>query len=276
MLFLALILSGVSVLAQEPDSTSERINLQAYTPSVLMKKGQWELKLFNNLYTQKRGFDADGGRVDYGSQDTYNTLLIQTLFGFKPRISLGVDAWLKSVRIGDPGTSPLDVFGGGDPSRGRTALSGIGPKVKITPFPKVPRLAVQSTFLFPVAPEQEGGSNGRPFLSSDSYLWITQVFYDLAITDRVQVFAQVAPWASYRTKAFADGSSRFSLSTPATVFLSWFPTPRLSLSVQQEYWPTWGEEGVSAWFRQEGFAAKYQVLPGRLELEASSTVFSCG
>jgi hypothetical protein len=276
MLLLALILSGGSVLAQEPDSTSERINLQAYTPSVLMNKGQWELKLFNNLYTQKRGFDAEGGRVDYGSQDTYNTLLIQTLFGFKPRISVGVDAWVKSVRIGDPGTSPLDVFDGGDPARGRTAMSGIGPKVKLTPFNKVPKLAVQSTLLVPVAPDQEGRSNGRPFLSSDSYLWITQVFYDLRITDRVQVFAQVAPWVSYRTRPFPDGSSRFSLSTPATVFLSWFPTPRLSLSVQQEYWPTWGDSGVSAWFRQEGLAAKFQVVPGVLELEASYTVFSNG
>lgn len=196
ILLLITFLSRWSAIAQEPDSTA-RLNLQSYTPSVLMKMGQWELKLFNNLYTQTRGYDENGSRFDYDSRSTYNTLIMQTLFGFKPRISLGFDAWVKSVYIGSVDSSPLEVFSNSDPEMGRTALSGLGPKVKLTPFVKVPKLAVQSTFLFPIAPDQEGVSNGEPFLSNDSYLWITQVFYDQRITDRVQVFAQLAPWASY-------------------------------------------------------------------------------
>jgi hypothetical protein len=254
----------------------ERINLQDITPSRLMARGQWELKLFNNLYTQTRGYDDDGVRVDQAARGTYNTLLVQALFGFKPRISLGFDAWVKSVRLGDEASSPLEVFGTERSNVARTALSGVGPKVKLQPFEGVPRLSVQSTFLLPVAKDQEGAENGGPFLSNDSYLWLTQVFYDLQVTRKVQVFAQVAPWFYYRAQPFSDGRSRASLSTPATVFLSWFPSQRLSFSVQQEYWPTWGDGGVSAWFRQEGLSAKLQVIPGLLELEVSHTRFTAG
>jgi hypothetical protein len=270
------ITTNLSVCAQEPDSSFTRENLQRYTPSVLMRKGQWELKLFNNLYTQTAGYDAEGRRSNFGSRSTYNTLLAQSLFGFRPRISFGVDAWVKSVHLGTEGSSPLDVFGIGSSSVSRTALSAIGPKVKLAPLRSAPRLAVQSALLIPIAPDQEGVSNGRPFLASDSYLWLTQVFYDHAITRRVQVFAQVAPWLYYHAKPVANEGSRLVLSTPVTVFITWFASERLSLSVQQEYWPTWGGAGLSAWFRQEGLGAKFQLFPGLLELEASTTVFSNG
>ncbi len=42
-----------SVYAQE----DEEIILQTYTPAVLFHKGEFELKIFNNLYTQTAYFD---------------------------------------------------------------------------------------------------------------------------------------------------------------------------------------------------------------------------
>ena len=44
---------------QEP----EQSNIQTYTPSKLLEKGKWDIKWFNNLYTQTKG-DINGITVD--------------------------------------------------------------------------------------------------------------------------------------------------------------------------------------------------------------------
>jgi len=259
--------------ATEPSSD---LNLQTFTPSVLMDKGQWEFKLFNNLYTQTKGFNAEGARVDFGSRSTFNTMLVQFMTGYTPRVSLGVDLWIRSVHLSGSESSPADVFLAERSNTSRTSLSLVGPKVKLALFPKVPKLSVQSSFLVPVAKDQEGLENGGPFLANDSYLWITQVFYDYAITRRLQLFAQISPWYQYRIAPNSDGRSRHNLSTPVTGFLTWFASDRLSFSILQEYWPTWGDSGVSSWFRQEGLGTKFQLIPGLLEVEATKTWFTAG
>ena len=42
-----------SVSSQEEDE-KEQSNIITYTPSKLLNKGQWDIKWFNNLYTQTK------------------------------------------------------------------------------------------------------------------------------------------------------------------------------------------------------------------------------
>jgi len=250
---------------------------QEYTPSVLYQKGQWEYKFFNNLYTQTRGFDNEGNIVDFGNRSNFFTSINQFALGINSRINIGADVWINSVRINDAvKDSPFNVLRFEQTQNTRTEIAHVGPKIKIIPFKNLSHLSFQTTFLIPLAKDMEGRMNGRPFLSRDSYISITQIFYDQSISDKFQLFFQLSPWIYIANEKPLAGVSRFSVSSPASIFFSYFPTKRLTFFVQQEFWPNYGNTGISSWFRQEGLGIKFQIIKGKLEAEASHTRFSIG
>ena len=89
------------------------------------------------------------------------------------------------------------------------------------------------------------------------------------------MFLSFSPWV-YIKKEAQENTSRLSLSSPVDVFLSYFPSQRLTFYTQQGYWPNYGLNGVSSWFRQEGLGAKYQIVKGKLEIQSSYTKFTMG
>jgi hypothetical protein len=255
--------------------TKKKVSTQEITPSVLYTKGQWEYKHFNNLYSQTEGFDNEGNKVKYNNRGSYLSSINQVLFGVNSRLNIGFDFWVKSVRIDNTNSSPFATLLFQNNPNTRTALSGIGPKVKFQPFKHLSRLSIQSTFLFPTAKDLEGVSNGRPFLSQDSYISITQVFYDQAIGKKIQLFFSLSPWV-YIKKERIPNTTRTSLSSPLDIFASYFPTDRLTLYIQQGYWPNFGDNGIASWFGQQGLGTKYQIIRGKLEIETSYTKFTMG
>ncbi len=264
---------SVNSVEQPLNPAKDVSNIQAYTPSVLLKRNQWEYKFFNNLYTQTKGFDKDGNKVNYHSRSTYFSSINQFLIGISPKLSIGGDVWIKSVRNDSETSSPFAVLKFENTPKTRTAISSVGPKIKIAPFKKLVHLAIQSTFLIPVLKDQEGVLNGKPYLSADRYLLITQFYYDYSIGNKFQLFFQLAPWLSVN-KTFVAKS--INLATPVDVFLSWFPSKRVTVYIQNEFWPSYNEIGISSWFRQEGVGLKFQLIPGLLETEVLYTKFTMG
>lgn len=262
-------------LSSTSQHENKNVNIQSYTPSVLLKKGQWEYKFFNNLYTQTQGYDSDGNKVKYNSRGTYFSSINQFLIGISPKLNAGFDMWIKSVRNDSVKSSPFALLKFENSTNTRTALSGIGPKIKIAPFKNFFHLSIQSTFLFPVAKDQEGISNGKPYLSADSYIWFTQIFYDQSIGSKFQLFFQVAPWV-YMKKETPSVGRRFSYSNPVDIFFSYFPTKRVTIYFENEFCPSFGEDGISSWFRQEGIGTKFQIIKGFLEAEGLYTKFTMG
>lgn len=257
------------------DDTVKNVNIQSYTPSVLLKKEQWEYKWFNNLYTQTQGYDADGNKVKYNSRGTYFTSINQFLIGVSQKLNVGFDVWVKAVRNDSVKSSPFALLKFESSPNTRTALSGVGPKIKIAPFKKLSHLSLQSTFLFPVANDQEGTANGKPYLSADSYIWFTQIYYDQSIGSKFQLFFQIAPWI-YLNKEKPLQGSRASYSNPIDIFFSYFPTKGITVYYENEYWLSFGENGVSSYFRQDGIGLKVQVIKGFLEMETVYTKFTMG
>ena len=252
-------------------------NTQEYTPSVLYKKGQWEYKFFNNLYTQTKGYDSDGNKVNYGSRSNYFTSINQFLLGINSKINVGADVWINSVRVNDSITaSPFNVLKFESSPNTRTEVGYIGPKIKIIPFKKLSHLSFQTTFLIPIASDMEGKNNGKPYLSRDSYISITQIFYDYSISRKFQLFFQLSPWIYIAKEKPLDETPRLSVSSPASIFFSYFPTERLTFYVQQEFWPNYGSKGINSWFMQQGLGMKVQIITGILEAETSYTNFLLG
>ena len=244
-------------------------NLQNYTPSILFKKGDWEYKSFQNLYTQSKEFDGGIGKRPTGTRDDFFTSINQLLYGLNDQVNVGFDVWLKHSNTKTPGLTS------------QTALTGIGPKIKIAPFKALPRLSIQSTLLFNLADIPEGNSQNY-FLETDATLWLSQVFFDLPLNEKSQLFFQQAFW--YRFVKDGSFAGNNFLQTQTSVFYSYFPNARWTIYGMTEYFPTHYNpddavekaEAFFSYFVQSGVGLKYQLIPNLIELEALYTNFWLG
>lgn len=241
-------------------------NLQNYTPSILFDKGDWEFKTFQNLYTQSKSFNS-GKKVKDANSQYFFTNINQFLYGVNDQINVGFDVWVKSSDLAKDGL---------DPSYG---VTGFGPKIKIAPFKNIPRLSLQSTLLFNLTDDPEGNDGERYFLENDATLWLNQLFFDVPINEKSQLFFQQAFW--YRFVKDGSFQENNSLQTQTSVFYSYFPTSRLTLYAMSEYFPTHYNpddavekaEAFFSYFIQSGIGTKYQAIPNKLELEFLYTNF---
>ena len=245
---------------------SGQSNLQNYTPSILFDKGDWEFKSFQNLYTQSKSFDAGGRKVATGQTDHFFTSINQFLFGVSDQINVGVDVWVKHSNTSLDGLAS------------QTAITGFGPKIKIAPIKRLPRLSLQSTLLFNFADLAEGDAN-HYFLETDATLWLNQLFFDLPLNEKSQLFFQQAFW--YRFVKDGSFAGNNFLQTQTSIFYSYFPTSRWTLYGMTEYFPTHYNpddaveqaEAFFSYFIQSGVGVKYQLIPNLIELEALYTNF---
>lgn len=250
---------------------SGQSNLQNYTPSILFDRGDWEFKSFQNLYLESKKFDANGRKSDFDPngnevQPTYFfTSINQFLYGVNDQINVGLDVWARSSDQQN------------DPAGATSGISGIGPKIKIAPFKSLPRLSIQSTFLVSTLDDPERNNDNRFFLEWDANLWLNQVYFDLPLNEKSQLFFQQAFWYRF----VKDGSSVENnfLETQTSVFYSYFPSSRWTVYAMSEYFPRHYDlgneraEGFFSYFVQSGMGVKYQLIPNLIELEALYTNF---
>ncbi len=268
---------SVSVGVMNFDNDSRNIsgggsNLQVYTPSALFPAGQYEYKLFNNLYTQTSFYDADGEERDVNERQTYFTMIHEFFFGISPRVNIGIDLYLKSARFDDEDASPLEVLSFAGGPRHRSALSWISPKVKVAPFASLPGLSLQSTWVVPLAHDLEGqAADNKIFLEFNDAQWWIQIFYDLRFNEQLLLFAESG--ILWRIDSATDEPDN-GFQTPLKLFLNYFPGSDATVYLSTQFTPDWGE-GLESYFTQAGLGAKYQ-LTDKVELEILYTRFPLG
>ena len=245
-------------------------NIRTFTPSALLKKGQSEVKLFQNLYTQTAFYNSDGDNQDLSQRSTYFTSLNSYVIGVSHnrRWNVGLDLNVKSVLNADPNSSALDVFKfGNDGVNSRTALASVGPTAKWQPVEKWKRVSVYSHFWIPVS-ENMDGRDGGPFLDYQQFTWWNQLFFDKTIWGGDwQVFTSLEAWWRF-------GNDRpDNLQLPVSAFLSWFPSNQFTVYGMTQYAPTANSGGT--YFVQSGVGGKWQFTP-TWELEISYTDFWAG
>jgi len=257
---------------KSPNMQNEHISLQAYTPSALFHKGEYELKVFNNLYTQTAFFDEGNKKVDLSSRSTFFTSSFSFLYGYSNNLNIGLEFWIKSVRYDATGSSPFSLFQFESDQQSRTVLSHIGPKIKFAPFHNglLKNASVQSTFLIPVTGSLEG-TGTSPFVAFDSFIFINQLFYDTKISDEFSFFSEIAAW--YRIDRNLKGKSN-RLELPVKFFISWYPTDMMTLYISNEFAYQW-QGSFTGYYLQGGLGLKYQLFPF-LELETLLTDFYFG
>ena len=235
-----------------------------YVVSAAIAKGTAEVKWFNNLYSQTTP-NAEAGT----NRNTFFTSTLSALYGVNNTFNAGLEIRYRRVSDEPTPATPFGVFAG-DAQRARTGFTGIGPKIRYAPFPeKLPNFSVQSTLTFALGDDLTGSTTGQPFIDWDGIFFNNQFFNDFTLSDRFSLFTEVDLLFENVASGVEGQSGRFT--TPATVILSYFPDPKVTLYVLTNYAPTWTPDVT--YFAQAGLGFKYQFTP-RLELELLATTFT--
>ncbi|WP_234859450.1 transporter [Aquimarina aquimarini] len=243
--------------------------IQTLTPSKLIGKGQFDIKWFNNLYTQTESTFSDGDEP----RQTFFTSTLEgyTGIGNNKRWNVGLILEFRSNVVGD--RDALDVFKfDGESNTARSGLTSIAPSVKFVPFEKINNFSVQSSFFIPLVDNE---SENGVFLDQNGFIWQNRFFYDYTFPgNKFQLFGELNSELNFGKEedSFANNSLRL---TPG-VFFSYFPSSKftiLALAQHSELIDLGNDFDQN--FTALGGGAKYQ-LTKQLNIEALYTNFVDG
>ncbi len=245
------------------DNTNSATNASRYIVSSTIPKGSVELKIFNNLYSQRTGNESE-----LTNRSSFFTTSLSALYGFSDRFNIGISTRFRKVRNNSLPSSPFSVFGSGNEGSSRSGLTALGPQIRVAPVPKWSNFSIQSSFVFPIG-QDLAGSTDQPYIDWTGATWNTQFFNDFSIGSKFSLFTEVDILIEDIGDNLAGHTNRFS--TPVTLIFSYVPTNKLTLYALGGYSPYWQSE--FDYFRQAGLGAKYQFTPN-VELEVLYTDFS--
>ncbi|MBT8219425.1 MAG: hypothetical protein KJP00_06360 [Bacteroidia bacterium] len=239
-------------------SNAQGINSTRYVASSVITQGSHEIKIFNNLYTQKAS-----------TRSTFYTMLINYLYGSGSRINVGVDARIRAVANGPASSSALSVFGSKDDDIvHRSGLTAIGPKIRWAPSSKWNNFSIQSSFLLPVGSDLSGNDE-QPYIDWDTPTWTIQFVNDFTLGNSFSLYAEVGfIWEEIGQESKGRTNQT---SVPVTSILSYFLTPDWVFYALGNYAPFIQQE--SDYFYQYGLGSKYRVR-NNFEIEFLVTDFS--
>lgn len=272
-----------SLNSKNKNIESETSNILEFTPSKLMQKGSWDIKIFNNLYTQNKEANDKREVLKNRQRQSFFTTTLEVYTGVSnnSRINIGGIINLRS-NIGNNAPA-TDVFKfATNHGISRAGISNVGIAVKISPFKKVSNFSLQSNFFIPVFEDIAGSY----YLDRRSYTWENRFYFDKSFgADKFQVFAQMDLtyfFGELPKNASADENSgeRFannSIAFPVSVFLSYFPSSKFTIyaNAQQYQLVPVVQDGFGQEFTVVGMGTKYQ-LTSRLNLELSTSAFIRG
>ncbi|MEM6515019.1 MAG: transporter [Bacteroidota bacterium] len=241
----------------QDDDASQKSVIQEYTPSILLEKGKWDIKWFNNLYTETTDlFGPNGDKRDI-PRNTFFTSTVDIFTGISDnrRWNAGLLLEFRSNVVG--GRDALDVFSfDGERNSARSGLTSISPAIKFNPLKSVPNFTIQSSLQIPLVDnETEDGV----FLDQSGYIFQNRFFYDYSFAGGDwQLFTELNTEYNFpEEQSFADNALRL---IPG-VFLSYFPSSKFTVLglVQHLQLISFEENGFEQDATIIGGGAKYQL-----------------
>lgn len=263
------------------NSTEGLSNVQTFTPSKLLAKGQFDIKFFNSLYTQTRQTTAASSKVIEVPRESFFTSTTEFYVGVSEnsRLNVGLIAQYRSNNANS--SNALSVFNfENNPNEVRGSRSGISvfaPSIRFQPLANVSNFSLTSSFFIPVFKE---GKAEKAFLDKKSFVWETKFFFDHTFGgNQWQIFTEVDLAFNFGDDKDLPAGEDFannSLGLPISAFLSYFPTNKSTVFVntQQFFLISLGNDFEQN-YTSVGLGGKYQVTD-RLNLEASVSKFVRG
>lgn len=254
------------IIAQEGEETqNSRSNIQNYTPSKLLETGKWDIKWFNNLYTETESTFA-GVKSNKTRENYFNTSL-EIFTGVTSSKWLNVGFIVEYRSNSFAGNSPISVFGFKNKmGEARSGLGHVAPSIKVAPFKSLSNFSLQSSFFIPTH-DLESDTNG--FLTEKSYIWQNRLFYDYTLPgDKFQLFTEIgARWFMGEQNTLPNGASNpeggyanNSIDIAPGLFFSYFPTSKFTVLVFSQHAHLKSiSNNYERNFTTAGAGAKYQV-----------------
>lgn len=282
-----LVLTTVSFTgySQEEDQEKQGSVIQTYTPSKLLKKGQWDIKWFNNLYTETKDLFGPNGDKQSIPRNTFFTSTVDVFTGVSDNNNFNVGLLLefRSNVIG--GRDALDVFKfDGEANSARSGFTSFAPAIKFNPIKSISNFTIQTAIHIPLVDNEV--ENGV-FLDQKGFTFQNRFFYDYSFSGGDwQLFSELNTEYNFGKKverdingtqiegSFANNSFRL---TPG-VFLSYFPSSKftiLGLVQHSQLISSGNENNFSQDFTALGGGVKYQ-LTDVLNIETLYTGFVRG
>lgn len=270
-----LLLSTFNLVSQEQDDSIQGSNIQNLTPSKLIAKGQWDIKLFNNLYTQNESTFAS----EDGIRQNFFTSTLEAFTGVSDTKRVNLGAIVEYRANG----RDFVLQNGTTERRTTSGVTSIAPAIKVVPFKKVGNFSILSAFSIPLV-SQEVDDNGV-FLDQDGFTWQNRFFYDYTFPGKKwQIFSEINSEYNFGKDAernangiTVDGSfANNSLRVTPGIFLSYFPSSKFTILglAQHTELIDLGNE-FSQNFMALGGGVKYQ-LTKELNIEGLYTNFVRG
>lgn len=245
-----------------PVTTSN--NSTRYIVSSTIPQGSVELKIFNNLYTQRTGLDGE----NFSDRGNFFTTSISALYGLHSKFNVGINTRFRRVSNAVGSSSPLQVLGNGDAFSRRQGITAFGPQIRYAPVEEWSNFSVQSSFVFAIGNELEGNDT-QPFIDWNGATWNTQFFNDFPIGNSFSLFTEIDLLIEDIGKSEDGFLNR--VSTPVTAIFSYNPNAKTTLYAISGFSPFW--QADFDYFYQYGAGAKYQFTPD-VELELLVTDFT--
>ncbi len=266
---LLLVLASLSLFSQEEDNQEQGSVIQTLTPSKLIAKGQYDIKWFNNLYTQTTSTFTSGDEP----RQTYFTSTLEGYTGISnsKRVNIGFILRLRSNVIANRKATDVFKFDG-EAGTARSGLTAIAPSVKIVPFKNIGNFSVQSSLFIPLIKDEI--ENGV-FLEQNGMVWQNRFFYDYTFEGNVfQFFGEINTELNLGApeKSFANNS----LNLIPGVFFSYFPSSKFTLLVSAQYFQRLDlGNNFTQNYTALGGGTKYQLTP-ELNIEVLYSNFVTG
>lgn len=242
----------VAQISNAQDTKVEKSNIQTYTPSKLLNNGQWDIKWFNNLYTETKFADTDSNTKSK-LRENYFTSTLEAFTGISEsnRVNVGAIVEFRSNTIG--GRQALSVFSLKDnPNTERKGITSIAPAIKFQPLKNVGNFSVQSAIHIPlVSDETENGV----FLDQTAWAFQNRFFYDYTFSGgKWQLFTELNTEYNFgNDDSFANNT--FVLAPG--IFFSYFPSDKSTVLAFTQHSQRFGD------FTQDytalGLGGKYQI-----------------
>ncbi|MDT0558516.1 hypothetical protein RM697_07660 [Ichthyenterobacterium sp. W332] len=228
-LLLLLVMTSYLGFSQDGEDSQKSV-IQEYTPSKLLNKGQWDIKWFNNLYTQTESTFSSGKEA----RQTFFTSTIDIFTGISEtsRFNIGLLLEFRSNVVAD--RNALDVFSfDGERGTARSGFTSFAPAVKFNPIKDVGNFTIQTAFHIPLVDNESEdflpvNNNNGVFLDQKGFIFQNRFFYDYTFpSGDWQLFTELNTEYNFGKKedSFANNSL---LLTPG-VFLSYFPSQKFTV-----------------------------------------------
>ena len=266
LFLMATLLITVQGISQE--DVKKESNIQSYTPSKLLNKGDWDMKWFNNLYTQTKFANSNGDSQTVLRSNFFTSSLdVFTGVSSNNRINLGLLLEYRSNTIG--GRQALAVFDLNNSATARKGLSSFAPAIKFQPLKNVTNFSIQSAFHIPVISEETNVEG--VYLDQTTFTFQNKFLYDYTFPGKQwQLFTELNTEYNFGDdKSFANNTVVLAPS----VFVSYFPNQEFTVLGFVQHSERFGDFTQN--YTAIGFGGKYQLTKA-LNLEVLYSNFLRG